>query len=86
MKKTILLPLVALFSTTALAQTVQFFTPRTVRIVKENGQPQEKKSLVVIASPQKVKVSQTKQNGATIYKSSALTVTVKDGTVSFADA
>ena len=86
MKRTILLPFVALLSSVTLAQTVEFYTPRTVRIVKENGQSNEKKSLVVIASPQKVKVSQSQQNGATIYKSSALTVTVKDGSVSFADA
>lgn len=86
MKRTILLPFVTLLSSVTLAQTVEFYTPRTVRIVKENGQSNEKKSLVVIASPQKVKVSQSQQNGATIYKSSALTVTVKDGSVSFADA
>ncbi|MDE7117633.1 MAG: DUF4968 domain-containing protein, partial [Bacteroidaceae bacterium] len=86
MKKTILLPIVALLSTVAWAQTVEFYTPRTVRIVKTNGQDSEKKSLVVIASPEKVKVSQSQHDGATIYKSSALTVTVKDGSVSFADA
>ena len=86
MKRTILLPIVALFSSVTWAQTVEFYTPRTVRITKDNGQPTEKKSLVVIASPEKVKVSQSQQNGATIYKSSALTVTVKDGAVSFADA
>ena len=86
MKRTILLPIVALFSSVTWAQTVEFYTPRTVRIIKDNGQPTEKKSLVVIASPEKVKVSQSQQNGATIYKSSALTVTVKDGAVSFADA
>ena len=71
------------------AQTVEFYTPRTVRIVKDNGQQtanDEKKSLVVIASPEKVKVSQQKKGTATIYKSSALTVTVDGGKVSFADA
>lgn len=68
------------------AQKVEFYTPNTVRIVKDNGQPVEKKSLVVIASPEKVKVSQTKQGAATIYKSSALTVKVENGKVSFSDA
>lgn len=69
----------------AQAQTVEFYTPRTVRIVKDNGQPAEKKSLVVIASPEKVKVSKTQQGTATIYKSSDLIVTVDGGKVSFAD-
>ncbi len=69
----------------AHAQKVEFYTPRTVRIVKDNGQNVEKKSLVVIASPEQVKVSQSKQGTATIYKSSELTVTVDNGKVSFAD-
>lgn len=67
------------------AQTVEFFTPKTVRIVKDNGTPQEKNSLVVTAKPEKVKVTKKQQNGATVYQSSALTVTVKDGTVTFSD-
>ena len=70
----------------AKAQTVEFYTPRTVRITKVNGERPEKTSLVVIAKPEKVKVSQSKQGDATIYKSSALTVTVQNGNVSFADA
>ena len=71
---------------TAHAQTVEFYTPRTVRIVKDNGQNVEKKSLVVVASPEQVKVSQTKQGAATVYKSAALTVTVDNGKVTFADS
>lgn len=86
-KKTFILSLLSLLGITyAQAQTVEFYTPNTVRIVKENGQKVEKTSLVVIASPQKVKVKQTQQGTATIYKSSALTVTVDNGKVSFADS
>lgn len=67
------------------AQTVTFYTPRTVRIEKpQNGQP-GRESLVVIAQPENVKVKVTNQNGAKVYKSAYLTVTVKDGLVSFAD-
>ena len=72
----------------AQAQRVEFYTPRTVRIVKDNGQgtPSDRKSLVVTAQPEKVKVSRSERDGATIYRSEALTVTVKDGLVSFADS
>lgn len=72
-------------SSWSFAQDVTFYTPNTVRITKDNGQPTEKKSLVVIASPEKVKVSKQTVNGKTIYKSSALTVTVENGHVTFAD-
>ena len=75
----------ALLASTSWAQKVEFYTPNTVRIVKDNGQNVEKKSLVVIAQPEKVKVSKIQQGDATIYKSSALTVTVKGGSVSFSD-
>ncbi|MBO4214701.1 MAG: DUF4968 domain-containing protein, partial [Bacteroidaceae bacterium] len=85
MKRTLWLALAFVGMSAANAQKVEFFTPRTVRIVKDNGQNVEKKSLVVIASPENVKVSQTKQGNATVYKSSALTVTVENGSVSFAD-
>ena len=44
----------------ANAQTVQFFTPNTVRIIKEKVPATEDKSVVVIAKPGKVKV--TKKN------------------------
>ena len=86
MKKRLTL-LISILSATCLAQAqkVEFYTPNTVRIIKENGQSVEKKSLVVIASPENVKVSKTQQGDATIYKSSALTVTVKGGKVAFAD-
>ena len=86
MKKRLTL-LISILSATCLAQAqkVEFYTPNTVRIIKEKGQSVEKKSLVVIASPENVKVSKTQQGDATIYKSSALTVTVKGGKVAFAD-
>ena len=85
MKKIILFTMSALLASATWAQTVEFYTPNTVRIVKDNGQSVEKKSLVVIATPEKVKVSKTQQGNATVYKSSALTVTVQNGKVSFAD-
>ena len=86
-KLTFFISIFSILSTTfsAHAQKVEFYTPNTVRIVKENGQSVEKKSLVVIAQPENVKVSKTQQGDATIYKSSALTVTVKGRKVSFAD-
>ena len=76
------LPLSALMS----AQTIEFFTPQTVRVLRDNGNTADQKSLVVISTPEKVKVTKKTVGNATIYKSSALTVTVKDGKVSFADA
>ena len=87
MKKFLLFTLASLGLTLAQAQTVEFYTPRTVRITKTaQGGQEEKKSLVVIAKPEQVKVTKTQQGDATIYKSSALTVTVKGGFVSFADS
>ena len=83
-----------LCSMSSMAQQVQFFTPQTVRIVKNVNDNTSsiltdasyEKSLVVTAKPDsKVKVSVTKKDGATIYKSAVLTVTVKDGSVTFAD-
>ena len=67
------------------AQTVTFYTPRTVRVEKPQDGQSTRQSLVVIAQPEKVKVKQSTVNGATVYKSAFLTVTVKDGKVSFAD-
>lgn len=92
MKKTFAwMALAALTIVQSHAQTVEFYTPRTVRIVKDNGQAataaaEARKSLVVTAAPQKVAVSQTKRGNAVVYKSAALTVTVEDGKVTFADA
>lgn len=69
----------------ASAQKVEFFTPSIVHIVKDAGEASEKKSEVVIATPEKVKVAESEADGAKTYKSSVLTVTVKDGRVTFAD-
>jgi alpha-D-xyloside xylohydrolase len=66
------LPLSALVS----AQTIEFFTPQTVRVLRDNGKTSDQKSLVVISTPEKVKVTKKTVCNATIYKSSALTVTV----------
>lgn len=84
-KKLFFVPFLSFCSMLSWAQKVEFYTPSTVRIVKDNGKSVEKKSLVVTASPDKVKVSETKNGSATVYKSSALTVTVQDGKVTFAD-
>ena len=84
-KKTLLLVLYPLLATASWAQKVVFYTPNTVRIIKDNGVKEEKKSLVVIAQPKPVKVTQTKKGTATVYQSSALKVTVQDGKVTFAD-
>jgi len=71
------------------AQQVEFFTPSTVRIsraAKDGGSIERANSEVVIAAPEQVKVTQKVVDGATIYKTSALTVSVRNGVVSFADA
>ena len=69
----------------ANAQKVTFYTPRTVRIEKPQSGDESRNSLVVIAEPGKVKVKESVKDGAKVYRSSALTVTVKDGKVTFAD-
>ncbi|MBQ0075386.1 MAG: DUF5110 domain-containing protein [Prevotella sp.] len=85
-KKTIISISAALFSSVALAQSVQFFTPNTVRIVKDNGKAVTDSSLVVIAKPQKVKVTKKNEGDAVVYQSSELTVKVEKGLVAFYDA
>lgn len=72
-------------ATVTRGQTVEFFTPNIVHIVKANG-AKPKASLVVTAKPQAVKVKRSEEDGATVYRSEALTVTVKNGAVTFADA
>ncbi len=84
-KTTFLIACFALLANMSWAQKVEFFTPSIVRIVKDNGQSVDKKSEVITATPQKVKVSKTSNGNKTIYKSSALTVTVDNGNVTFAD-
>lgn len=71
------------------AQTVEFFTPNTVRILRDRGEGNQgmmQKSLVVTAQPQKVNVKVSKSGNATVYSTSALKVTVADGKVTFHDA
>ena len=66
---------------------VTFFTPSIVRIYKTGpDNPDTKQSLSVIMTPDQVKVSQsTDKNGAKVYKSSDLTVTVSGNDVTFQD-
>ena len=85
MKKVLLFAVCFAMMCGASAQKVEFFTPSIVHIVKDAGEASEKKSEVVIAMPEKVKVAESEADGAKTYKSSALTVTVKDGRVTFAD-
>ena len=86
MKKALLFAVCFVAMCGASAQKVEFFTPSIVHIVKDAGETSEKKSEVVIATPEKVKVAESEADGAKTYKSSALTVTVKDGRVTFADS
>ena len=76
-----------LMALTANAQNVEFYTPSIVRITKmaPGKADVNKTNLVVTATPEKVKVSKQQTAAGTVYKSSALTVTVKDGNVTFAD-
>jgi len=66
---------------------VTFFSPSIVRIYKTGpDNPDTKQSLSVIMQPDQVKISQsTDKNGAKIYKSSDLTVTVSGNDVTFQD-
>ena len=86
MKKVSLLAVCFAMMGGASAQKVEFFTPSIVHIVKDAGEPKERKSEVVIATPEKVKVSESEAGGAKTYRSAALTVTVQDGRVTFADS
>ena len=67
------------------AQEITFFTPRTVHIVKAKENAHEQSSVVVTAQPEKVKVRKTTTDGTTTYSTSALTVKVEAGKVSFYD-
>ena len=65
---------------------VTFYTPSIVRIYKTGpDNPNKKKSLSVTMQPEQVKSTVTTQNGAILYKSSALTVKVSDNDVTFMD-
>lgn len=83
------LTLTAFLSLAVQAQQIEFFSPSIVRVVKTaDGKPAEKKSLTVIAKPEKVAVSVKDYGTKTVYKTKALTVTVDKSTqkVSFATA
>lgn len=99
MKKTLFTICALCMSSMMMAQTVEFFTPNTVRIVKDNPAKttqeadatlkevfeREGFAGVVTAKPQNVKVTRKTVGNTTVYRSSELTVTVKDGRVTFAD-
>ena len=71
---------------TARAQVITFYTPRTVHVVKAVGEAPEQQSQVVIATPEKVKVSKQVSGETTTYRTSVLTVKVEQGRVAFYDA
>ena len=70
---------------TARGQEITFYTPRTVHVVKSQGEVVNKNSQVVIAAPEKVKVRTSVADGVTTYATSALIVKVEQGRVSFYD-
>ena len=76
---------VLLSGSSAYAQKVEFYTPGTVRIVRDKGDSYQKTSLSVTAKPQDVKVSVSRRGDATIYRTSAMSVRVENGTVTFLD-
>ena len=79
--------LALLVAAAAHAQQIEFYTPAIVRVVKiQASDTSAPKSLVVIAAPENVKVTKKVEGATTTYRSSQLTVTVKDGAVAFADA
>lgn len=81
----LLLSLMGLGISMADAQEITFYTPRTVHVVKAKGDVSDWKSQVVIVAPEKVKVRKAVAGGTTTYMTSALTVKVEQGRVSFYD-
>ena len=84
MKKTLLSFVLFSLGMLAQAQQVTFYTPNTVRIVKQapdrKEMPGDNLSLVVTAHPQQVKLKESLQGDEHIYSSSALTVKVNTAT------
>ncbi len=83
MKHAIFICLSALLTTTHVCgQEVTFYTPTTVRIVKQapDTSIDQQLSLVVTASPEAVKVKTSTQGDVTTYRSAALTVRVERST------
>lgn len=78
--------LMCMLGENVMAQVVTFYTPRSVRIEKPHGTQAGRESLVVTAKPGNVKVKESVVDGAKVYKSASLTVSVKDGKVTFFDS
>ena len=78
--------LMCMWGENVMAQVVTFYTPRSVRIEKPHGTQAGRESLVVTAKPGNVKVKESVVDGAKVYKSASLTVSVKDGKVTFFDS
>ena len=70
---------------TANAQEITFYTPRTVHVVKAKEEAPVRPSQVVIATPERVKVRKSVAGGVATYRTSALTVKVEQGRVAFYD-
>ena len=89
MKKNFIYALLMAFSMQAQAQEVTFFTPRTVRVVKQAPDTSKDTglSLVVTAQPDKVKVTTKTVGDVTTYTTSQLTLKVDRAsqTVTFLD-
>ena len=68
---------------TAMAQTITFYTPRTVRVLHSADGDQQRESVVVTATPDDVKVNKRTEKGFTTYSTKELIVTVSDGKVTF---
>ncbi len=81
----LILSLIGLGTSVANAQVITFYTPRTVHVVKLKDGTTERKSQVVIATPEKVNVKMSTEGAITIYRTSELVVKVEQGRVSFFD-
>ena len=80
MKKILINAILLAFAQQMCAQEVTFFTPRTVRVVKNAPDTSKETglSLVVTAKPQSVKVSTKKEGSVTTYTTSELVVKVEN--------
>ena len=87
--KTLFTCILSLAAISLHAQEVTFYTPTTVRVVKQAPDTSKDMnlSLVVIAEPEDVKVAISKKGSVTTYSSSALRVSVdeRNGQITFAD-
>lgn len=89
MRQLLLASVISIASFGAVADDVQikFYTPEIVRVTKtpDGSDVADRRSMVVTASPENVKVVRSVSDGADLYKSSALTVKVdpSSGRVSF---